>query len=75
MRAVFLLLPLVLLGCKPDPIEACVQAERKKYLLNLCELIVSQGKECSSDDKEYGITLAEPSWRQKCMRAAAGKED
>ena len=75
MRAVFLVFPLVLVGCKPDPIEACVEAERKSSMLELCKDVESRAKKCYAENEEVWVTVYEPLWRKKCMRAAAGKED
>jgi hypothetical protein len=77
MRIVFLLLPLVLVGCKPDPIEACVEAEKNREIL-ACENIYAEAGEarkCPPSDIKDLITILEPRWRKDCMRAAAGKED
>lgn len=75
MKTVFLLLTLVLVGCKPDPIEACVEAHKKKERLQLCRNEDTGKDVCSSEDWELIVTIYEPGWRKKCMRAAAGKED
>lgn len=77
MRIVFLLLPLVLVGCKPDPIEACVEAEKNLAILD-CENNLGEAglaRKCPSDYAKSLITIKEPRWRKECMRAAAGKED
>jgi len=74
MRAVFLLLPLVLVGCKPDSIEACVEAEKKRTRLQICRNKETGKDECSSETWQTMVTLSEPRWRKEYMRAAAGKE-
>ena len=73
MRRLLIVLALVLVGCKPDPIEACVEAEKKLGILE-CKNTFGE-KECDSDTLRTWITVAEPDWRKRCMRAAAGKED
>jgi|LakMenEpi03Aug12_release.lakeMendotaPanAssembly.Ray.scaffolds.fasta_scaffold3108586_2 hypothetical protein len=76
MRTLLLLIPLALVGCKPDPIEACVEAEKRLEFFK-CDGYAQKdgGKGCSEDTKKLLATVYEPGWRKKCMRAAAGKED
>jgi len=77
MRLLLIISTLALVSCKPDPIEACVEAE-KKYEILRCEQASEEaghGRKCPSDDTKVLITMFEPDWRKKCMRAAAGKED
>jgi hypothetical protein len=73
MRIVFILLTLILVGCKPDPIEACVEAEKKYERLD-CRDKDTGRDTCSSEDWQLIVTISEPRWRKKCMRAAAGQE-
>jgi hypothetical protein len=77
MRIVFILLTLVLVGCKPDPIEACVEAEKNSAILDCENIYAKEGeaRKCPPDDIKVLITISEPRWRKECMRAAAGKED
>jgi hypothetical protein len=73
MRLLLIVLALVLVGCKPDPIEACVEAEKKRKMRE-CER--DNGYRRCSPKTEEALTIDyEPDWRRKCMRAAAGKED
>ena len=75
MRIVFILLTLILVGCKPDPIEACVEAEKKRLRLEVCRNKDTGKDTCKSEDWQLIVTIYEPGWRKNCMRAAAGKED
>lgn len=68
MRLFLIVLALVLVGCKPDPIEDCVEAEKNADLLVLC-------RDCTSNEKKEAAIALEPLWRKKCMLQAAGKED
>ncbi len=73
MRLLLLASALVLVGCTPDPIEACVAAEKRSDLLKYCENV--EGTGCTRGSRETIIAIGEPYWRKKCMRQAAGKED
>jgi hypothetical protein len=73
MRLLLLAATLALVACKPDPIEACVAAEKRSYLRQACENVDGTG--CSRDLRENLIAINEPSWRKKCMRQAVGKDD
>jgi hypothetical protein len=76
MRPLLLASALVLVGCKPDPIEACVEAEKKLEILD-CENIYEEAgkaRKCPPDEIKILITIKEPRWRKECMRAAAGQE-
>jgi hypothetical protein len=75
MRTLLLLIPLALVGCKPDPIEACVEAEKKLTRLESCRDKDTGRDICNSEEWQLIVTIWEPGWRKKCMRAAAGKED
>ena len=75
MRTLLLLIPLALVGCKPDPIEACVEAHKKKERLLACRDKDTGNDVCTSEGWQTIVTIWEPGWRKKCMRAAAGKED
>jgi hypothetical protein len=79
MRTLLLLIPLALVGCKPDPIEACVEAERKasrQELDEICKRLKEEtGKDdCSEEKLNKATILLEPDWRKSCMMAAAGKK-
>ena len=73
MRLLLIVLVLVLVGCKPDPIEACVEAEKKRERLNMCR-DRDTGKDACGESWQIFETLSEPRWREKCMRQAAGKD-
>ena len=76
MKFLFLLPLLFLAGCnKPDPIEACVEAERKSTILECENLYRKEGGKCPPEELKAIVTIREPYWRRSCMRAAAGKED
>jgi hypothetical protein len=66
MRTLLLLIPLALIGCKPDPIEACVEAHKKK-------LIQEFKLEGDAETTKVVVTVSEPNWRLKCMEAASGR--
>lgn len=67
MRTLFLLIPLVLIGCnKPDPIEACVEAHKQKLSADP----LFQG---DPELIKFLVTQEEPDWRLKCLEAAAGR--
>ena len=68
MRLLPLAATLALVACKPDPIEACVEAEKNADLLRFC-------RDCSSNEKKETAIALEPLWRKKCMRQAAGRDD
>jgi hypothetical protein len=77
MRLLLIVLAMVLVGCKPDPIEACVEAEKNREILE-CENVsetLGKGRKCPPDDIKLLTTAFEAKWRKGCMRAAAGKED
>jgi hypothetical protein len=74
MRTLLLLIPLALISCKPDPIEACVEAKKKKHRVEMCREKDTGDDVCTSKTWELLVTLAEPRWRETCMRAAAGEE-
>jgi hypothetical protein len=75
MRTLLLLIPLALSACsKSDPIEACVEAEKKLEILKCDNLYRDEGRKCPPEDVKILMTIGEPSWRKKCMMAAVGKE-
>lgn len=74
MRLLLLAATLALVACKPDPIEACVEAEKKLKRLELCRNKDTGKDVCSNEDWQLIVTIYEPGWRKKCMRAAAGQE-
>jgi hypothetical protein len=75
MRLLLVFSALILVGCKPDPIEACMETQKKVERFMNCRDLTAGKDVCTSEDWEKIVTIYEPSWRQKCMRAAAGKED
>lgn len=77
MKLLLLAATLTLVSCKPDPIEACVEAEKKNEIL-ICDeasKLWDNGRKCSPDVIKDLITISEPKWRKECMRAMAGKKD
>jgi hypothetical protein len=79
MRTLLLLIPLALVGCTPDPIEACVAAEKKaerQKFDEVCKQLEETGKDrCSEKDWNEVVIAFERHWRKDCMAAAAGRKD
>jgi len=75
MRLLLIVSTLVLISCKPDPIEACVEAEKKLAALECDNLFRAKERKCPPEELKAIVTIREPYWRRSCMRAAAGKED
>jgi hypothetical protein len=70
MKTLLLLISFALSACsKPDAIEACVEAMKKRDHQQFC----SGDVKCSSKDWSELITAFEADWRKECMMAAAGK--
>ncbi len=78
MRIVFILLTLILVGCKPDPIDACVAAQKKaerQQFDEMCKKLKETGNDgCREKDWNELVITFEKHWWKDCMKAAAGKE-
>ncbi len=73
MRHLLLLIPLALVACTPDPIEACVEAHKRRAFSDCERIWAEKNDSCDGRKKERIVVQLEPDWRERCMDAAGGK--